>query len=118
MLLLGALAWAATAQILPAAAPTATRPVSVTTPPRSLPANAGETEDARVRDQLATHPISSQGVSASPLPAQLAAPLRVYDRHGRMLPGMKPAGANRVLDTGSGQYYSTVPSGDGQRIVP
>ncbi|HBK45857.1 MAG TPA: classical arabinogalactan protein 4, partial [Xanthomonadaceae bacterium] len=54
-----------------------------------------------------------QGVVAPPSPA---APAKVYDRRGRPMTGMKPAGPNRVLDTRTGRYYNTVPSGDGQRI--
>lgn len=41
----------------------------------------------------------------------------VYDRNGRLLQGMQPAGPNRVLDTKTGRYYDAVPAGDGMRVV-
>lgn len=76
-----------------------------------------------------TAPISSQGVGASlatknqsSVQGSTAASdtqkntLRVYDRNGRIIDGMKPAGANRVQDVRTGRYYDTVPSGDGVRI--
>jgi hypothetical protein len=53
--------------------------------------------------------------TAQPLPANTQ--VKVYDRNGRLIPGMKAAGANRVLDTRTGRYHDTVPIGDGQRIV-
>ncbi|WP_305805835.1 classical arabinogalactan protein 4 [Stenotrophomonas sp. YIM B06876] len=117
-LLLVLLPVAGAAQIVPPTAPTATRPVGSRPALPSSPVNAGQVDDARLRDRLAEHPVSSTGVSTPQLPVKPVTPLRVYDARGRVLMGMKPAGPGRVLDTGSGRYYSTVPSGDGQRIVP
>ena len=106
------------AQIKPAAPPTATRPVSVPAPVRPTTAPAVvPISDQAMRDQLASHPISSEGSSTAPAIAQPVAPLRVYDSKGQLRNGMQPAGQNRVLDTRTGRYHDTVPSGDGQRIV-
>lgn len=104
----------AQAQIKPATAPTTTRPVTVAP---HQPANTVTPVDDAIRGQLSVHPISSKGPSHAELPAQPRAPLRVYDRNGRPLQGMKPAGPGRVLDTRTGRYHDTVPSGDGQRIT-
>ena len=57
-------------------------------------------------------PASANGVNA----ATDRQPVKLYDRGGRIIPGAVQVGPNRVLDTRSGRYYSTVPSGDGQRI--
>ncbi len=108
---------AAQAQIKPATAPTTTRPVTVAPPVRDLPANAAAPVDTAIREQLASHPISSKGPSQTVLPAKPQAPLRVYDRNGRPLQGMKAAGPGRVLDTRTGRYHDTVPSADGQRLT-
>jgi hypothetical protein len=75
---------------------------------------------AQTTQQLRTHPIQSQGPAqvVPPAPPATTAPPKVYDRHGRIVPGMKQAGPNRVLDTRTGRYYDAVPTGDGQRIKP
>jgi hypothetical protein len=109
----------AAAQIAAPRNPTDTRPVSspVASPaptPTPVPTPAQTTQ------QLRTHPIQSQGPAqvVPPAPPATTAPPKVYDRHGRIVPGMKRAGPNRVLDTRTGRYYDAVPSGDGQRIKP
>ncbi|MBD7922442.1 hypothetical protein [Xanthomonas bonasiae] len=82
---------------------------------------------APVRSSLDDRPASSQSpahkpAKAKPAPANGAnaaadrRPVKLYDRGGRVIPGAVQVGPNRVLDTRSGRYYSTVPSGDGQRI--
>nr|WP_244663676.1 MULTISPECIES: hypothetical protein [unclassified Xanthomonas] len=43
-------------------------------------------------------------------------PVRLYDRRGQLIPGAMQVGPNRALDTRTGRYYTTVPSGDGVRI--
>lgn len=48
---------------------------------------------------------------------RVGVPDKIYDRDGRLLPGMRSAGPHRVLDTRTGRYYDSVPAGDGQRIV-
>lgn len=55
--------------------------------------------------------------AAKKKPVRADAQVKVYDRHGRLLPGMRAAGPNRVLDTRTGRYHDTVPMGDGRRIV-
>jgi hypothetical protein len=99
--------------------PTETRPV--TTPvPAQAPMPAPVKTPAQTTQQLRTHPIQSQGPAqvVPPAPPATTAPPKVYDRHGRIVPGMKQAGPNRVLDTRTGRYYDAVPTGDGQRIKP
>ncbi|AKK69066.1 hypothetical protein [Xanthomonas translucens] len=59
-----------------------------------------------------TKPAPANGANA----AADRRPVKLYDRGGRVIPGALQVGPNRVLDTRSGRYYSTVPSGDGQRI--
>ncbi|MDU1660951.1 MAG: classical arabinogalactan protein 4, partial [Stenotrophomonas maltophilia] len=36
--------------------------------------------------------------------------------NGRIVPGVRPAGPNRVFDSRTGRYYDSVPAGDGQQI--
>lgn len=124
----------ATAQIAAPRNPTDTRPVTapaptqapLPTPVRPAPADSlsGRMEPvktpAQTGQQLRTHPIQSQGpAQVQPFtPPTTTAPAKVYDRHGRIVPGMKQVGPNRVLDTRTGRYYDAVPSGDGQRIKP
>jgi hypothetical protein len=56
----------------------------------------------------------AQPASATPRPS---APLRVTDARGRLVSGAVPVGQNQVMDPKTGRVYSTVPDGDGQRIV-
>ncbi|MEG0195566.1 MAG: classical arabinogalactan protein 4, partial [Stenotrophomonas sp.] len=61
-------------------------------------------------------PIRSTGpAQVTPTPAP-ALPDKVYDRNGRIVPGVKPVGPNRVFDSRTGRYYDSVPTGDGQQI--
>jgi hypothetical protein len=124
----------AAAQIAAPSRPTDTRPVThpaptqtpLPTPVRPAPADslsgrmAPVKSPAQTAQQLRTHPIQSQGPAqvVPPTPPATTAPVKVYDRHGRIVPGMKQVGPNRVLDTRTGRYYDAVPSGDGQRIKP
>ncbi|WP_315387473.1 classical arabinogalactan protein 4 [uncultured Stenotrophomonas sp.] len=121
----------AAAQIAAPRKPTETRPVTGPTPsqPASMRPAPAETLSARPQPvtapvqgvpQLPTHPIQSQGPArvVPPAPPATTAPPKVYDRHGRIVPGMQQAGPNRVLDTRTGRYYDSVPTGDGQRIKP
>jgi|ThiBioDrversion2_2_1062182.scaffolds.fasta_scaffold00158_66 hypothetical protein len=109
----------AMAQLKPTPAPTETRPVSL--PPPSKPASdaSGQAADnARLREQLEQ---SGSGNAATARPKPAAKPqtaeVPVYDQEGRRLNGMRPAGPGRVMDTRTGRYHDTVPSGDGVRIV-
>ncbi len=124
----------AAAQIATPRKPTDTRPMTGAAPtqaPQSTPVQpapadrlsarpAPVTAPTQTPQQLRTHPIQSQGpAQVQPFtPPATTAPAKVYDRHGRIVPGMKQVGPNRVLDTRTGRYYDAVPSGDGQRIKP
>lgn len=114
-LLLAALApyWAQ-AQLEPAPAPTATRTVRL--PPPSTPRAADKSqaaEDARLRERL----------QQPALPVKPAAPSRpavrpVYDSKGQPAPQLQQTSPGRALDSRTGRYYDTVPSGTGERVVP
>ncbi len=123
---------AAIAQIGPPPNPTTTRPVVVAppapaplpTPVRPAPADSLSGQMApvkpsgQVQQQLRRHPIQSRG-PAQPAPIRAPAPqTKVYDRHGRIIPGARQVAPNRVLDTRTGKYYDAVPRGDGQQIRP
>ncbi|UKE69122.1 hypothetical protein K8O61_17015 [Xanthomonas cerealis pv. cerealis] len=112
----------ASAQSLNSAPPSPTASRQATTL-QSAPANRA----APVSSSLDDRPQSPQSLAhkpakAKPAPANGAnagaarRPVKLYDRGGRLIPGALQVGPNRVLDTRSGRYYSTVPSGDGQRI--
>ncbi|AOD15942.1 hypothetical protein VB151_14015 [Xanthomonas fragariae] len=92
-------------------APRAVQPAAASTP---VPSQLGQRQSAptiptRGPAQTPVAPVGSQVAPAT-------APM-VYDRNGRLLQGMQPAGANRVLDTKTGRYYDAVPAGDGMRVV-
>ncbi|MBB4132823.1 MULTISPECIES: hypothetical protein [unclassified Xanthomonas] len=98
--------------------PVATPPPTQSTlnasrPTQPVPSQLGQrpvapTIPTRGPAQTPVAPAGSQVKSATPM---------VYDRNGRLLHGMQPAGANRVLDTKTGRYYDAVPAGDGMRVV-
>ncbi|QNH22827.1 hypothetical protein HEP73_03775 [Xanthomonas sp. GW] len=112
----------ATAQSLNPApsSPTATRqstalesaPVPKAAPVRSSLDDRPESSQSSAHKPTKAKPASANGVNA----ATDRQPVKLYDRGGRVIPGAVQVGPNRVLDTRSGRYYSTVPSGDGQRI--
>lgn len=118
------------AQIGPPPGPTATRPVVVAppaplpTPVRPAPVDslsgqmAPVKSNSQVQQQLRSHPIQARDTGpAQPIQGPTLQP-KVYDRHGRIIPGAKQVGPNRVLDTRTGKYYDALPSGDGQQIRP
>ncbi len=119
LLLLALLAAApAMAQLKPAPAPTETRPVTL--PPPSKPASdaTGQAADnARLREQLERPALGDAPAAKPAAKPQPATATPVYDSEGRRLNGMRPAGPGRVMDTRTGKYHDTVPSGDGVRIV-
>ncbi|ASK97991.1 hypothetical protein KWH01_08455 [Xanthomonas campestris pv. merremiae] len=97
-------------------------PVQPTVTPRTLqPAPSA----APVPSQLGQRPVAPSIPTHGPAQTPIApagsqvAPTKpmVYDRNGRLLQGMQPAGANRVLDTKTGRYYDAVPADDGMRVV-
>lgn len=125
--LLALLPLVAAAQIAAPRKPTDTRPV--TAPTSTQPARPTDTLSAPPQPVTAplqgmqpprTQPIQSQGPArvVPPAPPATTAPVKVYDRNGRIVPGMQQAGPNRVLDTRTGRYYDSVPTGDGQRVKP
>ncbi len=118
------------AQIGPPPSPPATRPVVVAppaplpTPVRPAPVDslsgqmAPVKSNSQVQQQLRSHPIQARDTGpAQPIQGPTLQP-KVYDRHGRIIPGAKQVGPNRVLDTRTGKYYDAIPSGDGQQIRP
>jgi hypothetical protein len=50
-------------------------------------------------------------------PATPAASPRVVDPQGRQINGAVPMGTNQVMDPKTGKVYTTMPHGDGQRII-
>lgn len=127
VLLLALLPLTGRAQLGPPPNPTATRqapPPTRPAPVRPAPVDslAGQMapvkSNSQVQEQLRTHPIQADGV-APVQPIQGPAPQpKVYDRHGRIIPGAKPAGPNRVFDSRTGRYYDAIPSGQGQQVKP
>ena len=109
LLLMALVPTLALAQV-PTADPTATRsattvaPAPVVPPPQVLPS------------PQPAQPIKSTGpAQIAPTPGPKPAD-KVYDRNGRIVPGVRPAGPNRVFDSRTGRYYDSVPAGDGQQI--
>ncbi len=123
LLLTALLPLAAQAQVPTSSSPTATRSTNSVNPPpvapQAPPQPANPALPVQVPRQPA-QPIRSTGpaqVAPAPTPAT-SAPAKVYDRNGRIVPGVKPAGPNRVFDSRTGRYYDSVPAGDGQQIKP
>lgn len=108
----------------PAQTRSATRvqPAKPATPsPRAAAAPMPTTPDQRPPAPVPVRGAARTQEAATPAAKKPAptssAQAKVYDRAGRLLPGMQAAGPNRVLDTRTGRYHDTVPMGDGQRIV-
>ncbi|ARQ88488.1 MULTISPECIES: classical arabinogalactan protein 4 [Stenotrophomonas] len=116
LLLMALLPTLALAQV-PTADPTATRSATTVAPPPVVP----PPQAARPQPQVLPSPQPAQPIKSTG-PAQIAptpAPKpadKVYDRNGRIVPGVRPAGPNRVFDSRTGRYYDSVPAGDGQQI--
>jgi hypothetical protein len=112
---------------LDSAPPPKTAPMSSSLDDRPAPSSSAP-QSTPVPSSLDDRPQSSTKSSkakSTAAPASAAAradaaterrPVKLYDRGGRLIPGAVQVGPNRVLDTRSGRYHSTVPSGDGQRI--
>ncbi|HGM7322394.1 TPA: classical arabinogalactan protein 4 [Stenotrophomonas maltophilia] len=115
-LLLALLPALALAQV-PTGNPTATRSSTTVAPQPVVP----PVQPARPQPQVLpspqpVQPIKSTGpAQVAPTPAPKPAD-KVYDRNGRIVPGVRPAGPNRVFDSRTGRYYDSVPAGDGQQI--
>ncbi len=99
----------------PAASPTQTRAVSL--PPSRERASDDKEQRSKTKPPARpARPVVNTGPKPKPVVVpQTARP--VYNSHGQQVNGMRQAGPNRVLDTRTGRYYNTVPSGTGQRIV-
>ncbi len=91
------------------------RPQPAQSAPRAtgVPSSLGERPPSSSSKATKAAPASAKGSADA---ANARRPVKLYDRGGRLVPGAVQVGPNRVLDTRSGRYYSTVPSGDGQRI--
>lgn len=121
LLLSALLPLVAQAQVPTSSSPTATRSANSVNPPPVAP----QPPPQPVRPDLPVtiapqppRPIRSTGpAQAVPAPAPRVQD-KVYDRNGRIVPGVKPAGPNRVFDSRTGRYYDSVPAGDGQQIKP
>jgi len=102
---------------VPTGSPTATRSSStVAPPPVAPPPQASRPQPQVLPSPQPAQPIRSTGpAQVAPTPAP-ALPDKVYDRNGRIVPGVKPVGPNRVFDSRTGRYYDSVPTGDGQQI--
>jgi len=124
-----AFAQAVAAQVAAPTSPTATRsgstlsPVPRTTPPtppvtQPVPARPAQPVVRPTIRPPVDGPIRSDG-PAQVVPApRTTAPAKVYDRDGRIIPGVRPAGQNRVFDSRTGRYHDSVPQGADSRIKP
>ncbi|MBB5941786.1 hypothetical protein [Xanthomonas sp. 3307] len=88
-------------------------PASTTAPSAApVPSNL----DDRQGKTRHTRPASPAVPAAAVADPSARRPVRLYDRSGQVIPGAMQVGPNRALDTRTGRYYDTVPSGDGVRI--
>ncbi|MEN5428092.1 classical arabinogalactan protein 4 [Stenotrophomonas pennii] len=119
----------ASAQLAAPSSPTATRSATtVRPPPPPAPQPPRVVQPAPPSPVQAPRPIASPPPAAGPIrstgPAQVVAPpastapAKVYDRDGRIIPGVKPAGPNRVFDSRTGRYHDSVPQGADSRVKP
>ncbi|MCC4589757.1 hypothetical protein LL974_01270 [Xanthomonas campestris pv. cannae] len=91
------------------------RPPASASAPKATPVPSNL--DDRPQGQAKRKRAASQAVPAAAVADPSARrPVRLYDRRGQLIPGAMQVGPNRALDTRTGRYYTTVPSGDGVRI--
>lgn len=116
LLLIALLPALALAQV-PTADPTATRSATTVAPaPVAPPPQPARPQPQVLPSPQPVQPIKSTGpAQVAPAPA-LNPSDKVYDRNGRIIPGVRPAGPNRVFDSRTGRYYDSVPQGSGQQI--
>ncbi|HDS1133972.1 classical arabinogalactan protein 4 [Stenotrophomonas maltophilia] len=117
LLLMALLPLVAQAQVPTSSSPTATRSATTVAPqPVVPPPQAARPQPQVLPSPQPAQPIKSTG-PAQAVPAPVPKPAdKVYDRNGRIVPGVRPAGPNRVFDSRTGRYYDSVPAGDGQQI--
>ncbi|HFF6214251.1 classical arabinogalactan protein 4 [Stenotrophomonas maltophilia] len=117
LLLMALLPLVAQAQVPTSSSPTSTRSATTVAPqPVVPPPQAARPQPQVLPSPQPTQPIKSTG-PAQVAPAPVPKPAdKVYDRNGRIVPGVRPAGPNRVFDSRTGRYYDSVPAGDGQQI--
>ncbi|WP_295927511.1 hypothetical protein [uncultured Xanthomonas sp.] len=109
-----------TLQSAPAPAPSVAsrldeRPPASTTAPKAVPVPSS-LDDRPQGKARHTRPASPAVPAAALADPSARRPVRLYDRRGQLVPGAMQVGPNRALDTRTGRYYDTVPSGDGVRI--
>ncbi|AWH27907.1 MULTISPECIES: classical arabinogalactan protein 4 [Stenotrophomonas] len=118
LLLSALLPLVAQAQV-PTGNPTGTRSsTTVAPPPVAPPVQPARPQPQPLPSPQPRQPIKATGpapITTTPAPAL---PDKVYDRNGRIVPGVKPVGPNRVFDSRTGRYYDSVPQGTGQQIKP
>lgn len=89
-------------------------PASASAPKATpVPANLDDRPQGQAKRKRPTSHAVPADVVADPSARR---PVRLYDRRGQLIPGAMQVGPNRALDTRTGRYYTTVPSGDGVRI--
>lgn len=92
------------------------RPVQPTPTMTPVPSQLGQRPNAPTIPTIPTRGPAQTPVAPAGSQVPASTPM-VYDRNGRLLQGMQPAGPNRVLDTKTGRYYDAVPAGEGMRVV-
>ncbi|MET7142140.1 hypothetical protein [Xanthomonas sp. CFBP 8445] len=90
------------------------RPPASASAPKATPVPSNL--DDRPQGQAKRKRAASPAVPAAVADPAARRPVRLYDRSGQVIPGAMQVGPNRALDTRTGRYYDTVPSGDGMRI--
>lgn len=116
----------ASAQLVSPSSPTATRGATTLSTPPPQPARPPQPvapQPVQAPRLIATPPpaagpIRSTGPAQVVAPPASTAPAKVYDRNGRIIPGVKPAGPSRVFDSRTGRYYDSVPQGTDSKIKP
>ncbi|WDS37149.1 hypothetical protein [Pseudoxanthomonas sp.] len=91
-------------------APQAVQKSSVRADASQRSATPSVAADTGIKIQRPQQPASTQ-------PEAPPEPIHVTDARGQMVTGAVQVAPNRVMDPKTGRVYSTVPAGDGQRII-